>query len=1200
MKRFSYVFKLILIFSLMLWQFPAGSSATDLVDKPERNVESILDETVDDSPQSAGGIQVTNLEEGITAAALVNEILGEGVEIRNSSYTGASAAAGTFLDPTSTFGFSNGIILSSGAAKGVMGSNTVSDFTRSNETPGDPDLEALLGEIDITYDAAVLEFEFKPTSDKISFQYVLASEEYPHFLEYSDAFAFFANGQNVALIPGTSEPVTITNINHEKNAQYYKSNESGQYQTQMNGMTKVLSAEANVVPGEWNKMKLVIADYLDDSYDSNVMIKADSIKDGEAKAGKFKLGKVTHTYDESTGRVTAHTEAIRQNGSDGDITLHWERSTSEGTMQVAVDFPDGVTTQTLSIDFPKEDTMATIKLLGATATAEIDKANSLEYLHIKQITADADEIILTEGDSKSLGVHAYNFDDVEVGLNGARIHSSNGSSVEYGDRGQLYALAKGDSIVSVQYGGHTIEIPVKVLPAVNDIQVEPQSVELEQNTAQSVKVYAELTDGTKEDVTEQATFISSDEKIFTIDQSGNIIAIGVGSAEATVQFTQFAKTIPVIVTKAPEITGLEVTPASITITEGESAAIQVKAIYDDGTKTDVTKNAIYLLSDEELASISEGVLTAAKPGTAEVTVQYGGFEEKITLTVEAKIEQLEITPADLTVQKGEKQQLQVFGIAASQTEKIDLTEKVSYQISDNTIVTVSSKGELTALSEGEAELTAEYKGISVNAKITVINELLSIEIGPEEIKLTEGELLPITVTAKYADGASEDITQQAAFSIKDTTIAEITAEKHITALAEGITELTAEFAGLSKTIPIEVMAAPKGLLLNIVDEQNNPIHNVSLAIEDEAGKFEKFAVNNPYTNELTQGKYKLYIYKQGYQPVYKEIEIKDKQQTVVTAHLVKSDLVSGSWSVDKMSIGEIIAAGIDPNDPANRWVYKFELHLALNGEDHYIPYYINGKGTIFGEGASGTLINGNRYYPVAVPFIGHEDIPPMVGYMIIPGEVSWLKEFFDVKLSLTNLATEPFTLKDANVTLNLPAGLSLAPTADPQSLQFNIGEIAGGKTGKASWVVRGDQKGSYHLSADFSSKLFPFNEEVKASFKTSEPLTVWGDSAIRILAQVEKEVHRGMPYLVKFTVFNVSDGPVNDLRLKLLEDGKLNYFYSPNQQLEYSIDSLPAGEYKTFEYLLVPTVNANINLADSFTLQTGGNATVEVVIATLD
>lgn len=409
-----------------------------------------------------------------------------------------------------------------------------------------------------------------------------------------------------------------------------------------------------------------------------------------------------------------------------------------------------------------------------------------------------------------------------------------------------------------------------------------------------------------------------------------------------------------------------------------------------------------------------------------------------------------------------------------------------------------------------------------------------------------------------------------------------------------------EFAGKSTTVPIEIKAVPKGLVLKIVDEQNSPVHNVSLAIEDEAGSFEKYTVNNPYTNELSPGKYKLYIYKQGYQPVYKEIEIKEKQQTVETARLVKAELVSGSWSVEKMTMNEIVEAGIDPNDPENRWVYKFELHLALNGEDHYIPYYINGKGTIYGEDAQGALINGKRYYPVAVPFIGHEDIPPMVGYMIIPGEVSWLKEFFDVELSLTNLASEPFTLKDANVKLNLPSGLSLAPTADPQTLQFNIGEIAGGQTGKASWVVRGDQKGSYHLSADFSSKLFPFNEDVKASFKTSEPLTVWGDSAIRILAQVEREAHRGMPYLVKFTVLNVSDGPVNDLRLELLEEGKVNYFYSPKQQLEYNIPTLPAGEYKTFEYLLVPTVNGSINLSKSFIKNTGGNATVEIVIATIN
>ncbi len=78
--------------------------------------------------------------------------------------------------------------------------------------------------------------------------------------------------------------------------------------------------------------------------------------------------------------------------------------------------------------------------------------------------------------------------------------------------------------------------------------------------------------------------------------------------------------------------------------------------------------------------------------------------------------------------------------------------------------------------------------------------------------------------------------------------------------------------------------------------------------------------------------------------------------------------------------------------------------------------------------------------------------------MVIPGRISWLKEFFEVGLTLTNMAEPQFVIEDASATLNLPVGLVLAPTKDQQSLLVDIGSIAGGETKEIKWIIRGDKK----------------------------------------------------------------------------------------------------------------------------------------------
>lgn len=205
--------------------------------------------------------------------------MGDNIEIKNVKFTGVNRSAGFFTAPYSIIGFSEGIILSTGSVYNVPGPNISNSISSENNLDGDDDLNALIPGYH-TYDATVLEFEFIPDNDTLSFRYVLGSDEYPEYVNssYNDVFGLFVNGKNVALIPGTQLPVSINNLNEHKNNQYYRANHYGtnEINIELDAITTVLTATASVIPGEINTMKIAIADAGDYSFDSNIFIEAAS------------------------------------------------------------------------------------------------------------------------------------------------------------------------------------------------------------------------------------------------------------------------------------------------------------------------------------------------------------------------------------------------------------------------------------------------------------------------------------------------------------------------------------------------------------------------------------------------------------------------------------------------------------------------------------------------------------------------------------------------------------------------------------------------------------------------------------------------------------------------------------------------------------------------------------------------------------
>lgn len=228
---------------------------------------------------------------GNTAAGLAGNIIGTGITASAFSYTGATSASGFFSGGlASGIGIEEGIILTTGSASSAVGPNSLDDTTTDNGTAGDSDLSAIIS--GTTYDAVVLEFNFLTTGGDLFFNYVFASEEYNEYTNsiFNDTFAFFLDGVNIALIPGTSTAVSINTVNggnpfgtNASNSSLFNNNDlsdgGGAFDLEYDGFTNVFTAQALGLSAGTHTIKIAIADAGDSVLDSAVFIQAGTFSD---------------------------------------------------------------------------------------------------------------------------------------------------------------------------------------------------------------------------------------------------------------------------------------------------------------------------------------------------------------------------------------------------------------------------------------------------------------------------------------------------------------------------------------------------------------------------------------------------------------------------------------------------------------------------------------------------------------------------------------------------------------------------------------------------------------------------------------------------------------------------------------------------------------------------------------------------------
>jgi len=205
------------------------------------------------------------------------------------------------------------------------------------------------------------------------------------------------------------------------------------------------------------------------------------------------------------------------------------------------------------------------------------------------------------------------------------------------------------------------------------------------------------------------------------------------------------------------------------------------------------------------------------------------------------LQTITISPANQTIADGTGLQLSAMGTYSNSSTQT-LTSLVTWQTNKSAIATVNGQGYVNGLTQGAAQISASYEGVTGSTLLTVGTAVLvSISVSPGSSSLPIGESEQLAATGKFSDGSTQDLTQSASWSSLSTGIASVSSSGSVLANTTGNTTITAASGSVSGQASIAVGQA---VLTSITVSPNSS--SVPL------GDSEQLTATGNYSNGSTQ------------------------------------------------------------------------------------------------------------------------------------------------------------------------------------------------------------------------------------------------------------------------------------------------------------------------------------------------------------
>ena len=368
-------------------------------------------------------------------------------------------------------------------------------------------------------------------------------------------------------------------------------------------------------------------------------------------------------------------------------------------------------------------------------------------------------------------------------------NSGNPAIAQVTDVGVVIAVAVGTTNVSAVADGKSASIPVTVTAEqIANITVSPNAVTLRPGNARQFTALARTASGAQ--ITDRSfLWQSSNASVASVDQNGNVTAIGVGSTVISAEADRVAGTATVTVQQIP-IASCRLTPGSSKITVSQQVQPSITLLDSaQGIIPPTGRPVVWSSNNEVVASVSQsGLVVGLRAGTAEIRVSpTENPAVQCVASVEvvpARIARVVINPKVGSLRIGIPRTLS-YSLMDSVGGVIPGGRTVTWSTPTPAELQVNQAGLVTGLALGTGRVIVSAEGVADTATFTVTKiPIASIVVSPLQTTVTEGQTAQLRATV--VDSAGTEVTDRPLdWTTSDPTRATVSPTGLVTAVAPG-------------------------------------------------------------------------------------------------------------------------------------------------------------------------------------------------------------------------------------------------------------------------------------------------------------------------------------------------------------------------------------------------------------------------------
>lgn len=473
-----------------------------------------------------------------------------------------------------------------------------------------------------------------------------------------------------------------------------------------------------------------------------------------------------------------------------DKTVSW--NSSDPTVATVV---DGLVTA-------KKEGTATVSARAGEKEASCKVTVAKQVIEVVSVTLDRTELELVEGEDAMLTAKVLpeNATDKTVAW------SSSDPAIASVVNGKVTAKKEGTATITASAGEKSASCAVTIKKKV----VPVSSISLNKNKLTLTKGRSELLTATvyPDNATDKSvTWSSSNTAIAMVTENGLVTAMGAGTATITASAGGKQATCAVTVTVPVESVYLDC--SSVVLEEGEYAMLTASVYPADATDKTVT----WSTSDASVATVGgNGRIYAQKEGIATITAKAGEKSAGCEVTVKKKtipVSMISLSQSYLGMSKGSSTTLSAWVYPENATDKT-----VTWSSSDNAVASVDQNGMVTALSAGNATITAEAGGKQATCHVVVVVPVESFDLRGETT-IYVGDSVTWWVENIYPEDATDKTVTW--YVYKNPEVASVDANGVVTGLSVGQAIIMARIGWCGHGYGVSVLPSADAVTLNITE-----------------------------------------------------------------------------------------------------------------------------------------------------------------------------------------------------------------------------------------------------------------------------------------------------------------------------------------------------------------------------------------------